>query len=47
MAITPEQKSSFLFKNFFNRGETRFSRNYFEEPINAARTINPSHIWTY
>lgn len=47
MAITNEQKSSFLFKNFFNRGETRFDRNYFEEPINAARTINPSHIWTY
>lgn len=45
--ISSEQKSSFLFKNYFNKGETRFARNYFEEPINAARTINPYNIWTY
>ena len=46
MALTPEQKSSRLFKKLFGKAETLTSRDFFEESKDGKTFIFPSQIWT-
>lgn len=46
MALTPEQKSSRLFKKSMGAGETLLTRDFFEEPKLGNANILPDQIWT-
>lgn len=46
MALTPEQKSSRLFKKSLGAGETLLTRAYFEEPKLGNNNILPAQIWS-
>ena len=45
MALTPEQKSSRLFKKTLGYGETLVARDFFEEPRLGRDAILPNQIW--
>ena len=46
MALTPEQKSSRLFKKSLGVGETILARDFFEEPKLGNTNIITSQIWS-
>ena len=46
MALTPEQKSSRLFKKSMGAGETILARDFFEEPKLGNNNIITSQIWS-
>jgi hypothetical protein len=46
MALSPEQKSSRLFKKSLGAGETLLSRQFFEEPRLGSATVLPEQIWS-
>lgn len=45
--LTPDQKSTTLFKHFLGVGDTRAAREFFEEPIKSAFVVRPECLWTY
>jgi hypothetical protein len=46
MGLSPEEKSSRLFKKSFGAAETLLARDFFEEPKLGNNNILPSQIWS-
>lgn len=47
MAMSTEQKSSLLYKKHLGVGETRLSREVFEEAYKSSFIVRPDQLWTF
>ena len=45
--LNNEEKSSLLYKHYLGVGESRITRDFFEESLKSNPRIQPDSLWTY
>lgn len=45
--LTTDEKSSLLYKHYLGVGESRITRDFFEEALKSSIIVQPSSLWTY
>lgn len=45
--LNNEEKSSLLYKHYLGVGESRITRDFFEESLKSNQRIQPDSLWTY